>query len=207
MILNAVAILKPLANDPWLIVGKGPSLALRNELDLSRYSILTLNHACRYVVPRIAHFTDLEAYAACEDTCQEGQSRIVLPWHPHVEMTPGRNTLDDCCRLRPALDRLRRHFRLASYNSTVAHKLPQSARLPTIRVRYFSAVAAVNLLLAAGVKRLFTLGVDGGTAYAPGFDQQDRLANGRPSFDVQFGEIRAACKKQNATLVALTEER
>jgi hypothetical protein len=58
-----------------------------------------------------------------------------------------------------------------------------------VKASYFSAEAALNLLAVAGVRRVRTLGVDGGSDYSRDFDdlkEKTLLANGRPSFDLQF---------------------
>lgn len=209
MIRDAVEHIRALTKQyhrPWLIVGKGPSLNRRAEFELGHYSIISLNHACRVVPPDMAHFTDLEAYANCALECQEQGTAVVLPWYPHVDMRPSPNNLGKYAQFHDDLEWLIKHGRLYSYNSTVASRLPKNLQLPTIRVRYFSAVAAVNLLLAADVKLIRTLGIDGGKHYAKGFDPEDLLANGRPSFDVQFDEIHKACRKHGATYAPLTEK-
>lgn len=207
-IRDAVQLIRDLSRKrrPWLILGKGPSLDRRAEFDLRPYYVLSLNQACRTVAADIAHFTDLEAYVDCHEKCRESSSAVVIPWHPHVAMRPSPNTLGKYVEFHEELAWLSKRGRLYSYNSTVAARLPKRADLPTIRVRYFSAVAAVNLLLAADIKLIRTLGVDGGTEYARDFNRDDLLANGRPSFDIQFDEIHAACRRHGATYAPLTEK-
>jgi hypothetical protein len=61
-----------------------------------------------------------------------------------------------------------------------------------VRVKFFSAVAALNLLTEAGVRTIRSLGIDGGATYSQEFtDLKDKtlLANRRTSFDRQFEEI------------------
>ena len=74
---------------------------------------------------------------------------------------------------------------------------------PVVRVRGFSGVAAVNLLANAGVKEVFTLGVDGGTKYSSKFDKSTLLANGRESFDCQKSEFKLAKKSFGITVKPL----
>jgi len=189
----------------WLILGKGPTLDnLPDLLDHGR-AVMSLNHACWVIRPDIAHFTDWEAYCDCYTPVSIFRdTALCMPWHPHVNCRPSRQPLD---QFDPALDGLStsplnlplwpfaRRGRLLSYNSTVASKLTRNPRLKTIRVRYFSAVAAFNILAAAGVKDIVTLGVNGGTEYARGMNTKDCLANGRDSFDIQFQEIRTTVRK------------
>jgi hypothetical protein len=78
-------------------------------------------------------------------------------------------------------------------------------KLPTVRVRLFSAVAGLNILALARVKRVYTLGIDGGTEYAKCVPAADRLANGQDSFDVQFKELRRTHRVLGVKLQPLVE--
>lgn len=180
---------------PWLVLGKGPTAERVAEVDTSQYHILTLNHACMVATPTVAHFVDIEAYRDCAGRLESTiNPKVCLPWHPHVGNKAGKPCLTDY----GIPER-----RLLSYNSTTAGKLPRMPGLPTVRLRFFSAVAAFNILGQAGVREVYSLGVDGGTEYAPAFDAKDRLSNGRSSFDDQFGEIANAVKTHAMNWVKL----
>lgn len=172
---------------PWLLVGKGPTSDHAHKLDPARYHVLTLNHAFRLVPPTVAHFTDLATYRAC--AAEVAGLPVCLPWHPHVSYRASPLSLADHATRVPALAALEAAGLLLSYNSTTAGRLPRNPELPTLRVRFFSAVAAFNLLAAAGVRDVHTLGIDGGTGYGRAFDTGNRLANGRATFDDQRAEI------------------
>ncbi len=171
---------------PWLVLGKGPSAARLADFDPSAYHVLSLNHACRLTPPAVAHFADLEAYYACEDHLAALDECVAcLPWHPHVKCKPGKADLSDY--ELPA-------SHTVTYNATTARKLPRYPGVHTVGLRFFSATAAFSILGLAGVRTVFSLGVDGGTEYAPCFDAKDRLANGRTSFDDQFKDINATVR-------------
>jgi hypothetical protein len=210
MILDAVAFLRKFAAQPWLVLGKGPSFDRLGELGpaVRGRRTLALNHACLRAAPDVAHFTDLAAFLDCGPALglrvPDEAVRVALPWHPHVDFRPGRQTLLDQARRHPAtLGWLLEQGRLLSYNSTLAGRLPAHPKLAEVPVRLFSAVAAVNLLAAAGVRDVALLGVDGGTGYAAGFDPKDRLANGRPDFDAQFAEIEKAAARHRMAVTNL----
>lgn len=169
---------------PWLLVGKGPSFAGIETRDLSAYSVMGINHVCLRVRCDIAFFTDSEAMEECRPFTQAAW--VVMPWWPHERMRPGKRTAAEYGITRP----------LGVFNSTMDRR--RDKRWPLVRVKYFSAVAAVNLLLAAGARTIRTAGIDGGTLYAPGFDIKHRLANGRGSFDIQLVEIEKAARKASA---------
>lgn len=196
---------------PWLILGKGPSLDRIDRVDLAQYYLFSLNHACRLVpsdgrvVSSVAHFTDIEALADCAADLEARRPDLLLclPWYPHEDFRPGRRNLAALGREHPVLAAYAGDSRLLSYNSTLARALPANPYLPTVRVRYFSAVAAFNLLVAAGCREVHSLGLDGGTDYAAAMDPKDRLANGRRSFSDQFLEIGRTCRRTGARLVRL----
>lgn len=194
---------------PWMIVGKGPSLDVLTPPELvellGRYNLFTLNHACRFI-PRddtvsVAHFADLEAFNECRVFARG--IHFCLPWWPHVANRPGRLNLGQLADQDDDLGQLRTDGLLLGYNSTIAQALPRNEALPEIRVRYFSAVAAVNILARAGVKPIYAIGVDGGKSYSTAFAGQTPLTNGRSSFDVQFTEIERACKAHKTDFVRL----
>lgn len=173
----------------WLVVGKGPTADYICRVDTTRYHVLTLNHACRVVRPAVAHFVDAEAVEDCLPHLRQGLFAVAAPWHPHRHHKAHADTLAQYPWAGEFGDLL------LSYNATTANTLPRNPALPVIRLRYFSAVAAFNILVAAGVRSVHSIGVDGGTGYAEAFDKRTRLANGRSSFDVQFGEINQTLKK------------
>ena len=88
--------------------------------------------------------------------------------------------------------------RLYTYNSTLAKG--RRDWLSTHTTRYFSAVVGLHILGHFGMRDVYTLGIDGGSAYSPEFDPSTRLANGRDSFDVQFGEMKKIAAKFKMTV-------
>jgi hypothetical protein len=175
---------------PWLIFGKGPSFAMRNGMDLKRYHTMSLNHVVREQSVTLAHIIDLDVVDACGGSLLDNAQVVVLPWVPHVNNRPGSNNLAELAQYHPLLRRLNEHGRLVWYNHSKARQ--RNGDSPVVRVRFFSAVAAVNLLVLAGVRTIRSLGIDGGANYSEEFyDLKERtlLANGRSSFDRQFEEI------------------
>lgn len=172
---------------PWLILGKGPSFALRSGHDLSEYHLLSLNHAVREQSVLVAHLIDLDVVEACSDVLERHARFLVMPWYPHVEHRPSALPLDELVPNVPLLRRLAEAGRLLWYDlstSPIRH-----GPAPVVQATYFSAEAGLNLLALAGAHSVRTLGVDGGTDYSGDFDdlkEKTLLANGRTSFDLQF---------------------
>jgi hypothetical protein len=177
-------------NQPWLILGKGPSFVKRNEFDLARFQTMSLNHAVRELPVTAAHMIDLDVVDGCGESLLNNAQVVVLPWVPHVNNRPGPHNLAELAESHPMLRRLNERGRLLWYNHSKARQ--KNGDSPVVRVRFFSAVAAVNLLVLAGVRKIRSLGVDGGASYSQEFsDLKDKtlLANSRSSFDRQFEEI------------------
>jgi hypothetical protein len=175
---------------PWLILGKGPSFAKRNEFDLSQYYTMSLNHAVRELAVRVAHMIDLDVVGDCGEMILRNAEFLVLPWMPHVRNRPGLRNLGELAQTHPVLRDLDQKGRLLWYNHSRASRPHGDS--PVVRVKFFSGVAALNLLVQAGVRTIRSLGIDGGAAYSEEFsDLRDKtlLSNHRSTFDRQFEEI------------------
>ncbi|MBA3495600.1 MAG: hypothetical protein H0T86_00665 [Gemmatimonadales bacterium] len=175
---------------PWLILGKGPSFGLRSRFDLSGYDILSLNHAVREQPVLLAHMIDLDVVDTCGATLLRHARHVVLPWYPHVENAPGPRSLEELLSSHDLLRTLASEGRLLWYDLGIAPR--RYGPGPVVQAAYFSAEAAVSLLALAGVRRVRSLGVDGGSGYSSDFEDLARrthLANGQPGFDLQFQGI------------------
>jgi hypothetical protein len=175
---------------PWLILGKGPTFAARSQFDLTKFHLLSLNHAVREQSVALAHMIDLDVVDACGEALVEHAGHVVLPWLPHVRNAVGTRPLAQVVPGHPVLRRLAAEGRLLWYDLSTAPK--RYGPGPVVRATHFSAEAAVSLLALAGVRRVRSLGVDGGVVYSSEFDDlADRtlLANGHPAFDLQFQGI------------------
>lgn len=181
---------------PWLIIGKGPTFDLLDKVNLADYHVIGLNHVMYKVDCLLGHVIDFDVIksSSIAPLCRH----IVTPWEPHINNVPGgKSALNlfndpDIVAKNPVL----------WYNSSRSSKLMIKSG-PVVRVRGFSAVAAVNLLSAAGVKEVFTIGVDGGTKYSSQFNKDTLLSNGRSSFDCQAAEFRYSKKNFNIKVVPL----
>ena len=174
----------------WLLLGKGPSFARHSEHDLARYRTLGLNHIVRELPITVAHMIDYDVVAQCGAAVETNASVLVMPWIPHVANVPGNKTLGELVHESPVLRRMDRDGRLLWYNLNTSAL--RNGPSPVVNVRFFSAEAALRLLALAGVRKVRSLGIDGGASYSRQFADLSRitlLSNGRASFDRQFQEI------------------
>lgn len=176
----------------WLILGKGPSFSSRDRFDLSQYKVLSLNDSVReHERVDIAHFVDFDAYERCARTLsQRPDALVVLPWFPHFNNKAGNTDLVSLSGKHPLLSMLAAEGRLYWYDlntSAVRH-----GSYPVLSASFFSAEAALDLLATAGVKRVRSLGIDGGNSYSAEFSDLSNvslLSNGWKNFDRQFSSF------------------
>lgn len=197
----------PDVEEPWLILGKGPSFDRRVDHDLSRFRLMSLNHAVREQTVDVAHAIDLDVIDACADVLSCNARFLVMPWIPHVKNRPGAANLAEIAHGHPLLRQMQNENRLLWYNLSTAPV--RNGDSPVIPVKFFSAEAALNLLAQAGVRTIRSLGVDGGKAYSTRFQdlsKTTRLANGRSSFDRQFESIAATILRTGIDFAPLDVE-
>jgi len=181
------------APEPWCILGKGPSFSRHAdfpELD-GRYRTFGLNHVCRERKVFLAHAIDANVL----DEVPEMPSRaewLAMPMHPHFKFKPSQRTLEEIAHVHPVAKEFEARGRLVWYD---LNTWPQPRRKPVVNATFFSAEAATHLLALAGVKRIRTLGIDGGSSYAGEFKDIKPFRGGHKTFDLQNGPIRAVVKK------------
>jgi len=198
---------KKWGNHPWLIIGKGPSFERLIDFDISGFKTMSLNHIVEKMQVDVAHITDWDVFDACHESVYKNAKYLVMPLYPHINNRPGEQSLYQLAATNSCLMQLNEEGRLLWYSSSLAADRCKE-NVPTIPVRYFSADAAVALLAYSGVKILRTVGIDGGTQYSSSFNhlnEKTLLANGQPSFDLQFLAIAETLTKTGAKMYPLTE--
>jgi hypothetical protein len=191
------------ARKPWLVLGKGPTFSRRQEFDLDSYNKFSLNHVVREVKVDLAHIVDIDVAESCATSLLKNCQYLLMPRVPNVRHFPGEYlTLADWSKLIPELAQMDLQGRLVTYD--FAHL--DSDDPWTIVARYFSSEVALGVLGRMGVDKVFTLGIDGGTAYSQSFadlTKETLLANGQPSFDLQFGRLRELAQQLQLELTPL----
>jgi hypothetical protein len=171
---------------PWLLLGKGPSFARRGEFPLADYNLIGLNDVVGEQKLDVAHIIDLDVVANCAEALRDNCRFLVMARRPHVHFVPSERRLEDCFDEFPVLRELDEQGRLVWYDAGTATPIGAA---PPIKVRFFSSEAAMNILGEMGVKKVRTLGIDGGSTYSSEFATLPELQNGLPSFDAQFREL------------------
>ncbi len=179
-----------LTEQPWLLLGKGPSFQQYQPELNQHYFTLALNHTIREVKCDIAHAIDLDVIDSCADAIDSNARYLLVPWVLHQFNKPSDKTLNIWIEKIPILEKLWEERRLKWYNLRTTKII--EGKTPIVQAMAFSAEAAVSALALAGIRRFRTLGIDGGIEYAQQFSdlqRKTRLNNGQPSYDLQFKGI------------------
>jgi hypothetical protein len=171
---------------PWLLLGKGPTFSRRDEFPLGDFNTMGLNEVAGEMKVDVAHIIDMDVVKRIADRLDENCKYLVMPRRPHVDWLAGKRTLEQLLDEVPELRKLDSEGRLVWYNARTGAPVGDS---PVIQVRYFSSEAAMDILGHMGVKKVRTLGIDGGARYGDEFEGLKLLRNGLPSFDAQFREL------------------
>jgi GT2 family glycosyltransferase len=177
------------ASKPWLLLGKGPTFERVGGLDLGKWNICSLNHVAREMPVTLAHCIDIKPVLDMGESLARNARFVVMPFRPHTGNRPSQKTLPEFAAEVPVLARLAAEGRLYWYNLDSS---PPEGSGRVIAARFFSSEAAVDLLAALGAKTIRSLGIDGGTEYAPRFadlSSSTRLDNGHDCYDRQFSGI------------------
>ena len=170
----------------WLIGGKGPSFDA--DLFARRGFSIALNHVIDAVSQAtLAHCVDLEVAVDCAAAISRRARFLLMPWCPNIRLRIQQRSLQDLAAEHKILAELCAVGRLLAYNRRESPR--QNPDLPSVSAIYFSAEAAFGVLAVSGVKRIETVGIDGGRDYAKPFAPLTPLENGQSSFDRQFSQL------------------
>jgi hypothetical protein len=180
---------------PWLVLGKGPSFSKRSEFQTSDYFLFCLNHVVREEKVDVAHIIDIDVAEACSEAILKNCDWLIMPRIPNVRNFPSEYvTLADWLTSMPALAEMEKRGRLVTYDFS-----PLPGDDPwVIDARFFSSEIALGLLGRLGVRKIRSLGIDGGRTYSQSFTdlkKETLLANGQRSFNIQFERITEICTK------------
>lgn len=174
----------------WLICGKGPGLKKLNTLNLKHFRIMTINQSLVVTgQAEIAHFIDLDVldYEPMKKALSKAKY-ICCPIFPHEDMRPSEDTLMRHVDRRPELRKAMDEERLLFYNlSTKPVKEIFEYRPLIIKAVHCTAEASFHLLAEAGVKTIYTVGIDGGIGHT---DLLSDIPNKNPnSYNLQFQRL------------------
>ena len=178
----------PRRSAPFLVLGKGPSFGLRRDYELSGFNLLSLNHVVREQSVDFAHIIDIDVVEDCSDCLLTNARWLIMPHVPHLSCRPTRLSLTHFIQTIPVLERFADEGRLLSYPLWSARE----RKPPSPVTGTFSGSVVVNLLGRLGVRKVRTLGVDGGVNYSRTFvdlTEKTLFKNDHTSFDIQFSEI------------------
>lgn len=175
---------------PWLVIGKGPTFDKIWNLK-GEYYTFGLNHVCEQIPVTIGHCIDLDCLTP---EFVENSGYVLMPWHPHIKFRVTKDDLNQwACRNELLKECLQNKKLYYYYSSTYKGLCPLEQEI--IKVRYFSGEVPFYILGMCGVKKIYSVGIDGGKEYSSEFKDNIPLQNGRRSFDESIIMIHRTCKK------------
>lgn len=176
---------------PFLLCGKGPSLDLVAwpPQDMNTFCLNdTMARACT-----IGHCIDADVLSRVEPRCEY----LLVPTVMNL-LVPG-----DTKKIRVPAQGPFPHRWLADYHARGKLVVYEREALLPIVDHLLSSIPALSIMGELGIKRVYTAGIDGGTAYAREFAHLKPLANTQPSFDVQFAGMARVAAHWGMTLEKL----
>ena len=170
---------------PFLIIGKGSTYNLINNINTDQYTTLGLNHVVKNTKVDVAHAIDIEVIDEVGEPILENCRYFVMPWHPNCMFNPSSTNLQQYCEQKPVLKKLMDQGRLLSYNRANGVS-PCPLGGISILPLFFSGDTVFQLLSYLGEKNIYSIGVDGGAVYNDIFSDYVPLGNTQESFDNQF---------------------
>lgn len=190
-------------NKPFLMMGKGPSLDLEENIDKSKYICLGLNHIPEKHKVTIAHAIDYEVIKEAGSSICMNAEYLLMPWHPNVGFKPYEKNLQDLCKDDPVLSRFEKTGKLLTYNRMGSSPCPLGGK--PVNLIFFSGDSVFQLLSLLGEEVVYSIGVDGGKTYNKDFEKLTPLENGRDSFDDQFKVIKMISDTVGSKFVRLAD--
>lgn len=172
-------------NNSFLMIGKGPTYELINNIDLSKYTTIGLNHVVKTTKVNLAHAIDIEVVTEVGEPLLENCEYFLMPWYPNTQFNPSYKDLENYCKEIPILNELKESGRLLTYNRINGIKPCPLGGIP-ILPRFFSGDTVFQLLAFLGEKTVYSVGVDGGTTYSDSYSDYTPLQNTQKTFDNQF---------------------
>lgn len=177
------SISKP--NKPFLMIGKGPTLSLESNIQRSKYISIGLNHVSSKYDVDIAHAIDLEVLIECGSEIYKKAKYLLMPWYPNYKFNPHNKNLQELLNENETIKSFYDSGRLLTYNRANGLSPHPDGGVPVLP-RFFSGDTVFQLLSLLNEKKIYSIGVDGGTQYSSEFSNLKSLENGRSSFDDQF---------------------
>jgi hypothetical protein len=153
-----------------IVLGKGPSLTNESlERHRSGACVIGINQTVRTFTCDVAFFIDIEPFLESLPEIMASRVALVLPWHPNQRTwikrisKPMAEDLHELCARMPELRELDQQGRLYYFHTAMRER--RAAR-NVFEPNLVSLSALLQILAAIGVRRVETLGVDGGAGYS-----------------------------------------
>ena len=192
---------------PYLLIGKGPSFDIIDKILLNKYFTIALNHAVESTQCDAVSIIDIDVVRDCPEAVYRNAKTLVIPWHPHDKnnnFQPCSKTIVDYCKEIKVLGDMLDEGRIYSYNASSAKvfNFEDNKELPNYNVFINNGDSIFTMLVANNNKKIYSIGIDGGTTYSSSFSNYKPGGNGR-SFEESLAVIKKVEEQSNAELIRL----
>ena len=84
-----------LGKKPYLMIGKGPTLALEKNIDRTNYISLGLNHVPQKYKVDISHAIDYEVIKEAGTDIVKNAEYLLMPWYPNLGFRPHNTIINE----------------------------------------------------------------------------------------------------------------
>lgn len=183
---------------PVLLAGKGPSFSARPLGLCERFHVVGINQAASHQHCELAVMNDIEPWLGTQPI--NAEMALALPSWPHWHQRPGGYDIQQWTALETSLESLCERGRLFAFDMQLLGQRKYPDESPILAV-YSSTESALQILAMAGVRRVHTVGIDGGSALAPEFASQQAA----DTYDGQFQRFREIQAALGLTIERLNE--
>ena len=201
-----------LLNKPWLVLGKGPSFSKYIKSEYRDYFLVGLNDVVRETRVDILHVMDIAVIERLGELALKNCKYLLIPWFPHEDYSlpfldktfhkASTNNLDYYVIHNSILKEFSKQNRLLWYDASSAKECGPGPE-KVVNAGPFSAATVTRLIALSGVKKIRTLGVDGGQSYSTSFSDlegETLLDSGQESFNLQFADMAKTIRETNVDL-------
>lgn len=187
-----------------LLIGKGNSFDLVDKILLSNYFSISLNHVVKNIKTNAVSIIDIDVVRDCGDSIYNNVEYLMIPYYPHENCKPNKKNIVDYGGEIPVLKKMLDEGRVYAYNASSSKLLNLSDHkdLPNHNVYFNNGDSVFGMFAENGIKKIYTIGIDGGDDYHNNFDKKTLGKNGR-TFDDSINLIKNLSKEYKCEWIDL----
>ena len=186
---------------PILLVGKGPSFDMYENILPCKYHVIALNHVGAKIASDVTSIIDIEVMIQVGHLIEKNTKHLLVPYIPHYKFNAGDKNIVQYASEIPSLKKMHDEGRVVWYNLNTTNIKKEGS------VHYLAGINSgdtlFGILACNQIRIVHSLGIDGGVKYSDQFADLKPLTNGQNSFDAQSALIKSAERQLNSKLIPI----